>query len=119
MGFKNLQPVFSILLFCTGIPFPSTSSKAFAASDSVQTLKGRVSWGHESPRPRLYYIKLVPATRGVKVANGVGYSLESGEGMKDSAWHTSAGGGDVDGVDFTLLWPAEALSRIQNLHVIW
>jgi hypothetical protein len=119
MGCKDLWWVFSILLFCIGITFPSTSSKAFAASGSVQTLKVRVSWGHESPRPRPYYIKLVPATRGLKVANGVGYSLESGEGMKDSVWQTSAGGGDVDGVDFTLLWPAEGPSRIQNLHIIW
>jgi hypothetical protein len=40
-------------------------------------------------------------------------------GLKGDAWQSTAGGGDVDGLDFTLLSPAEPPSRFQNLHIIW
>lgn len=94
-------------------------SEALIASDSNRKLKVRISWGNQGLKPRPYYVKLVPSTPGVEVQNVVGYSLEPGEGLKEGAWQTSAGAGDVDGVDFTLVCPAQTASRIQNLHVTW
>jgi hypothetical protein len=79
----------------------------------------RISWGHDAPRAARYYVKLVPATPGVQVLSAQGYSLEPGEGLQGEAWQTSAGAGDVDGVDFRLEYPQDPVPRLQNLHIIW
>ncbi len=114
---KNLQSILIALFLCTG-SLPAFSSPQ-RDSISTQKLRVRISWGHQSPKPKPFYVKLTPGTRGVEVEHAVGYSLESGEGLKEGAWQSTAGNGDVDGIDFTLIYPIEAPSRLQNLQVIW
>ena len=90
-----------------------------AGADQQASLKVRISWGHEAKQVAPYYVKLVPATPGVEVKDAAGYSLEAGEGSAEGAWKTTAGVGDVDGVEFMLLYPANTEQRIQDLHIIW
>ena len=82
-------------------------------------LKVRISWGHESPAATPYYVRLTPETAGLEIRNAAGYKLEPGEGLKGDAWQTTAGAGDIDGVTFTLVYPQEPATRLQNLHIIW
>jgi hypothetical protein len=80
-------------------------------------LKVRISWGHDSAAAAPYYVRLAPV--GLEIRDVAGYELESGEGFKGDAWQTTAGGGDVDGVSFTLAYPQAPTARLQNLHIIW
>ena len=85
----------------------------------LTSMKVRISWGYDVPQPHSYYIKLNP-TSGVKIEDAQGYLLEAGEGMKDGAWQTHAGAGDVDGVNFDLLYPQQPPQRLQDLgDVVW
>ena len=94
-------------------------SEAVIASDSNRRLKVRISWGNQGAKPKPYYVKLVPSGPGVELQNVIGSSLEPGEGLKEGAWQTSAGAGDVDGVDVILVCPAQTASQIQSLHITW
>lgn len=91
---------------------------ALAASAEPAELKVRISWGHESAQVAPHYVRLVPGA-GVEVRDAAGFALESGEGLRDGAWQSRAGAGDVDGVAFTLAYDLSASKPIQNLHIIW
>jgi hypothetical protein len=82
-------------------------------------MKVHLSWGHTSAKASSYYIRLAPAMPGVDVRDAAGDDLEPGEGLKDNAWQTTAGGGDVDGMHFTLTYPERPDEHLQNLHIIW
>ncbi len=85
----------------------------------LTSMKVRISWGHDVPQARNFYVKLLP-TSGVKIEDVRGYSLEAGEGLRDGAWQTRAGAGDIDGVSFDLEYPQQRPKRLQNLaDVIW
>jgi len=117
MRSNNLRWLLASLILCTGCL--AAFSSPLQAPIPTQKLRIRISWGHQSPEPKLFYIKLTPASRDVEVRNAAGFSLESGEGLKGDAWQSSAGKGDADGLDFTLVYPSEPQSRFQNLHIIW
>jgi len=85
----------------------------------LASVKVRISWGHDVSQAHNYYIKLVP-TSGAKIEGARGSSLEAAEGMKDGAWQTHAGAGDVDGVSFDLQYPQKPPQRLQNLAgAVW
>jgi hypothetical protein len=65
----------------------------------------------------VFYVKLVPAD--ATISSATGYSLEADDAQADGAWQTRAGGGDVDGVEFTLHYPQASVKPIQNLNNIW
>lgn len=90
-----------------------------SGAERQASLKVRLSWGHEVARATPYSIRLVPATPGVTIVELKGDSLEGGEGLVDGVWRTTAGAGDVDGIQFSLLYPEDSGQRIQDLHVIW
>ena len=90
---------------------------ALPGADSPGQLKVTLSWGHQSPAKTSFFAKLIP--RGVRISTATGHLLESDDGFKDEAWQTRAGGGDVDGVEFTLLYPQTRVKEIQNLNRIW
>lgn len=92
---------------------PACGLALVIGTSPAQELKVRISWGHESPEAKSFHVRL-PGIRGA-----AGYSLEAGEGLREGAWQTRAGGGDVDGVDLTLPLPGEPARQLQNLHVIW
>ena len=64
-------------------------------------------------------LRLAPATSGLEIRDLAGYELEPGEGLRDGAWQSTAGAGDVDGVTFTLVYTQTPARRLQNLHIIW
>ncbi|HWB99747.1 MAG TPA: hypothetical protein VG672_23730, partial [Bryobacteraceae bacterium] len=97
-------------------PAPETAPAPGAARPPAK-LKVRLSWGHRTPGSAAFYVKLVP--NGVEISGESGISLEPGEGLREGAWHSRAGAGDVDVVDFTLACPDQPVRTIQNLHIIW
>ncbi len=78
----------------------------------------RISWGEHSPAATPFYIRLSPS-REVAVRNATGYKLESGEGLRNGGWSTTAGAGDIDGVELTLAYQEQKVSMIQEMQVIW
>ena len=93
-------------------------SVAFGQAPPLSRMAVSMSWGHTSPQTKPFYIKLNPA-HGVQILDVQGKSLEPGEGLRDGAWQTRAGGGDVDGIDFTLAYPEKPPERIQDLDTMW
>jgi hypothetical protein len=91
---------------------------ARAQAPSSTQLQVRMSWGHISPKQRPFYVKLLP-TSGVEISNATGVSLEPGEGLKDGAWQSHAGGGDVDGVNFTVSYSQAPPESRQNIEMLW
>ena len=89
-----------------------------AGSAAPGRMKVRITWGHRAPRAERYFIQLAPGP-GVRVAGPAGYALEAGEGLRGEAWQTSAGAGDVDGVEFSLSYPPEPAARLRATHIIW
>ena len=79
----------------------------------------RASWGHRSPKAAAVFVKPVPASAGLTVRDATGYELEAGEGLQDGAWQSTAGAGDVDGVDFVIDLPASAAKPWRQEHSIW
>ena len=94
------------------------ASVALAQEPARTELPVRITWGHTSPQAKPFYVKLV-ATSGVQILKARGESLEPGEGLKDSAWQTRAGAGDVDGVSFTVAYPQQPPERRQNIEELW
>jgi hypothetical protein len=78
----------------------------------------RMSWGYTLPNQQPFYVQLLP-TRGLEISNARGTSLEPGEGLKDGAWQSKAGGGDIDGVNFTVSYPQAPPERRQNVEMLW
>lgn len=85
---------------------------------SAAQIPVRISWGHASPKAS-YYLRISPETDGVLVRDVQPEGLESGDELKDGAWQTSAGAGDVDGLRFNLEYPDQPKSQLQNLQIIW
>lgn len=82
-------------------------------------MKVHLSWGHTSTKATSYYIRLAPATPGLDIRDVAGDGLEPGEGLKNNAWQSTAGAGDIDGLHFTLTYPERPDEHLQNLHIIW
>ena len=95
----------------------AVATSTLLAAESREQLKVRISWGHQSPNAAAFYIKLAPAD--VTISNTAGYSLEPGDAQKDGAWQTRAGGGDLDGVEFTLRYPQASVQPLSKLNNIW
>ncbi len=94
------------------------AAAAGAQDGDDRALRARVSWGYRAPAgDRL--VRIVPTTGGAAAAEQKGWNLEPGEGIKDGAWRTRAGGGDVDGVDFILKWPGTPEKPPRKEHSIW
>lgn len=78
-----------------------------------------MSWGETAPQAAEYYVKLVPGTAELHIENPTGFSLEQGDGNRDGVWQGRAGGGDIDGIEFTLETPEKPADTLQNMHVMW
>jgi hypothetical protein len=90
-----------------------------AAAESPLRLKVHMTWGEDSVQAAPYYMKLIAASPGLTLGNVTGISLEPGEAVRDGAWQTQAGAGDVDGVEFTLLVSRPEHDTLQNVDIIW
>ena len=79
----------------------------------------RLSWGHRSPQAAPWFVRLVPAASGTQIQDAAGWNLETAEGLANGIWRTTAGAGDVDGVDFTLKYREPARAKRRTEHSIW
>jgi hypothetical protein len=84
----------------------------------MEQLKVRISWGHRTPSPTAFYVKLA-GREGMLVEQSTPVGLEDGEGQVDGAWRTRAGGGDVDGINAVLRYPQPAARQRRQEHSIW
>jgi hypothetical protein len=78
----------------------------------------RLTWGHTTTTARPFRIEL-RAPDGLAIEQLAGHALEPGEGLRDGAWQSEAGGGDVDGVELVLR-PTRPIGDAQRtLHPDW
>jgi hypothetical protein len=56
---------------------------------------------------------------GVEIPEANPLDFEEDDGLKDGAWQTRAGGGDVDGLELSIRYLPTPVELIQNLHIIW
>jgi len=99
---------------------PTGVARGQASADTeTRSFRVRLSWGHRSPQAAPWFVKLVPAASGMQIHETAGWSLEASDDVADGVVRTTAGAGDVDGVQFTLQYqePAEAKPRTE--HSIW
>ncbi|MGH7447419.1 MAG: hypothetical protein ACRELT_07650, partial [Longimicrobiales bacterium] len=104
------------ILFCYAAAAYLVAAPAAAQADRLNV---RISWGHESHASAGYYVEPVPGSPGVEIVSVTPRELERGEGVRGRAASTSAGGGDIDGVDLVVTFPTEAVEVSQNVHVLW
>lgn len=90
-----------------------------AGQAAEERLKVELSWGPEAVATASYFIRPVASTDGLRIEGAQSMLLETGEGLRDNAWQTRAGSGDVDGLGFTLVYDSAPRQRLQGLHVIW
>jgi len=87
------------------------------AGDFTEDLKVSLSWGHQSRRSMPYYVRLL--AEGAKIQGTEARDLESNDTITDNVLTTHAGGGDIDGVEFTLRYSPRQIKTIGNLHSLW
>jgi hypothetical protein len=91
---------------------------ALPMSAEEARLKVRISWGHESGQVSDRHVRL-QAADGVKLDAVSGWSLESGDTLRDNTVRARSGKGDVDGLDLTLVYDSTPSRRIENVHILW
>ncbi len=87
-------------------------STAHARSQS----KVRLSWGHASAEASPFHVRLL--SREAAIADIHGLDLEPGDREGDTI-ATRAGGGDVDGVEFTLRYAPMDIGPSGKVHQFW
>jgi hypothetical protein len=102
------------LLFAFLLSFRLVAS---AAEEPVETIRVRLSWGHESPVSIARDIDLL--TSGITLSALLPWQLEADDQLTSAAVHSRAGVGDVDGVEFTITCPQREVREITGLHSIW
>jgi hypothetical protein len=90
---------------------------AGAAPATIQNLKVRLSWGHQSKTATPFWVCLV--TNEVAATGLAPKGLEAEDRQEAAGWRTQAGGGDVDGLEFTLVFLERPVQEIDNVHQIW
>ena len=80
----------------------------------AEQLPVRISWGYTRPASTPYYVRL-DSSPGMTIGSISGYQLEPGEASTGS----HAGGGDIDGIEFTLEYARRTEPKLQRLDVIW
>jgi hypothetical protein len=89
-----------------------------ALAQAATPLKVRLEWGHAGPAGAAYFIKFLAGAPGMKIESATAVGLEAGEGLRDGAWRTRAGGGDIDAVEL-IVSAQPARETLQSLQVIW
>lgn len=79
----------------------------------------RITWGYQSKERASFSVRLAASSPRLEIRDVAGIELEGGDELRETAWHSTAGGDDVDGVRFLLRFEAPSAERLQNLHVIW
>jgi hypothetical protein len=85
-------------------------------AQAEQSLKVRLSWGHQSPAARPFYIGL--STSNVILTGISPESLEAGDVLQGGVCMTRAGAGDVDALRAGVSW-TELTKPARKPHEIW
>jgi Tol biopolymer transport system component len=85
----------------------------------VGEFKVRASWGHRSAPATPFQVRITPGSPTVRVREARGYVLEADEGLRGDTWQSRAGGGDVDGVEFTLALASGDAGAVRQEQTIW
>jgi hypothetical protein len=88
-----------------------------AAPESETERHITISWGYQSSRIKPFYLRLW--TNGLAVTDLREIGFEAEDGPADGGWATSAGNGDVDGIDFKIHFPPRSVVAATNVHRIW
>jgi hypothetical protein len=94
----------------TNVPTP-------AQSEPTQPLRVHVSWGHISKNVRAFRMSF--ASQDAKLSDLTSVGFEPGDALEGGVCRTRAGAGDVDGMDFTLVFPARTIREIGKVQPIW
>jgi hypothetical protein len=94
-----------------------TGRVAPAAPSQEESLRLRVSWGHQSPAGASFYLRFL--TNELSVTEPAAQGFEPGDRGADGVFITKAGGGDIDAVECVLRYPARTITAITNLQRIW
>ena len=97
---------------------------AICAGSAVQAtaeqvpLTVRLSWGHrgQTAEPRVVSVE---GRGGLTIRSTAGRGLERGESVNPTQTRSTAGGGDVDGLDLTLEYAATTPGAAQQVHILW
>lgn len=91
---------------------------AVEARAQDRSLAVRMSWGHRAPAQET---RLVSADGGggLVVRSAAGRQLERGDVLDGHAVRTTAGSGDVDGLDLTIAYPEFTSGAAQRVHILW
>ena len=107
-------------LWLTSAPAVTGALRAQSpAGAELRSLGVRLSWGHRSPQAAAWFVRLMPAASGMKLQDAAGWNLEESDGLADGVVRTTAGAGDVDGVQFTLSYQEPAETKPRTEHSIW
>ena len=82
-----------------------------------EDLKVSLSWGYQARRSMPHYIKLLVESAEIRGAKA--HDLESNDTITGNVLTTHAGGGDIDGVEFTLRYTPSQIKTLENLQSIW
>jgi hypothetical protein len=107
----SIRPV-KVLLGCL-----LSLEAAAMAGDDPGRCRLRISWGHRSQAARPFSIAIEGT--GVELGAPSPIGLEPGEGLRDGAWETTAGGGDLDAVELEMRYPGRAVTESVKPHSIW
>jgi len=101
------------------LPFLATllAGAIAGAADATNSLRLSLSWGYQSKSAAPFCVRLL--AHGVELSQPVAVNMEPPDGLRDGAWHTRSGGGDVDGLELLLRYPSAQLRQIDNLNSIW
>lgn len=84
-----------------------------------QGLQVRMTWGEDAKEAAAYSVKLVPETTNLQISDVKPISLDPGEALNNSVVDSRAGGGDVDGLQFTLSTSIVPPDIQRKIHIIW
>lgn len=110
MGTKRFWIALAVMMW---LPI-GNSLEAFGLENE---LKVQLTWGHSSADLTFFSIGL--HSEGVAISDFKSVGLETGEGREDGFWKTSAGGGDIDGVAFTIVYSPTTVRINDKLHPFW
>jgi hypothetical protein len=99
--------------------FVAFSTTLMSAQQTSAPLKVHLEWGHGTAVSKAFFIRPTAGTPGLRIESATPVGFENGEGLRDGAWQTHAGAGEVDGLDLVLTGADESAETLQNLHVIW
>ncbi|MCC6233628.1 MAG: hypothetical protein IT580_13345, partial [Verrucomicrobiales bacterium] len=95
---------------------PTQGQDPLAAAPAVR-LPLILTWGHQSPAPHDFLIRLAGSHLTVSPPNLE--RAEAGDSLHDGTARTRAGGGDVDGLVCELRFEPHAIHAITNAQSIW